>query len=623
MKTRLQSFQNKLEKQLQKEFKTYAELHQYSVNNLSEFWQFLAEFFEINFFDKPQRALEIGSHLIDTQWFTGATLSYTYEVFKHFRPNGIAIHYSDEEGNSLSVSWPLLLAKVLHYKNSFEQFGLKKGDRVAGYVLNRPDTVAAFLAANALGAIWASCPPEFGDKAVQDRFELIEPKLLVAHTGYTFRGKYFDRSEVLRKLEEKIPSIEHSMVLDLDFTEESYELDQLSFEKVAFDHPIWILFSSGTTGKPKAITHRTGGMILEHCKALGLHQDVQSGDRYFWYSTTGWMMYNYSLGSLLLGATLCLYHGDSFYPNPDRLWEFAREFEVNHFGHGSVYYSHLLSKSSKLSNSAHQPQLKSIGATGSVLHKEVAAALKQRFPNTHIISLSGGTDVCSAFLGGLPGSESKPGELQCKLLGAAVEIFDEIGEKIINTPGELVLTTPLISMPLYFWNDSKHSKYLSSYYTEYENIWKHGDWAEETAQGSFIIYGRSDATLNRHGVRIGTAEIDQSLKQLEGVEDSLVLHFNHKGQDELLLFVKTVKNLSAQEINRHLKTNLSPRHQADRIWQVDDLPYTLSGKKLEIPIRKILEGQPPTEVVSLDSLRNPAAIQFFIDLKNTLYESKH
>lgn len=623
MNTRLKSFQNKLEQQLEREFKNYAEMHQYSVNNLAEFWQFLAEFFEINFFDKSQKTLETGDHLIDTQWFTGATLSYTYEVFKHFRSDGIAIHYSDEEGNVLSVSWPSLLAKVLHYKNIFQQYGLQKGDRIAGYVLNRPDTVAAFLAANALGAIWASCPPEFGDKAVQDRFELIEPKLLVAHTGYTFRGKYFDRSEVLQKLKEKIPSIEHSIVLDLDFTEESYDLDQLSFEKVGFDHPIWILFSSGTTGKPKAITHRTGGMILEHCKALGLHQDVHSGDRYFWYSTTGWMMYNYSLGSLLLGATLCLYHGDSFYPNPDQLWEFARAFKVNHFGHGSVYYSHLLSKSSKLSNAVHQPQLKSIGATGSVLHKEIAAALKQRFPNTHIISLSGGTDVCSAFLGGLPGSESEPGELQCKLLGAAVEIFDEKGEKIINTPGELVLTAPLISMPLYFWNDSKHSKYLSSYYTDYENIWKHGDWAEETTQGSFIIYGRSDATLNRHGVRIGTAEIDQSLKQLEGVEDSLVLHFNHKGQDELLLFVKTSRNLSTQDINDHLKTNLSPRHQADRIWQVDDLPYTLSGKKLEIPIRKILEGQPPTEVVSLDALRNPEAIQFFIDLNNTLYESKH
>ncbi|MEK9912371.1 MAG: AMP-binding protein, partial [Flavobacteriaceae bacterium] len=316
MKTRLQSFQNKLEQQLQRDFKTYSELHQYSVNNLAEFWQCLAEFFEIKFFDKPQRLLKTGDHLIDTRWFTGATLSYTFEVFKHFKSDEVAIHYSDEEGNSLSVSWPSLLAKVLHYKNIFEQYGLKKGDRVAGYVLNRPDTVAAFLATNALGAIWASCPPEFGDKAVQDRFELIEPKLLVAHTGYTFRGKYFDRSEVLQKLEEKIPSIEHSMVLDLDFTEESYEIDQLAFEKVGFDHPIWILFSSGTTGKPKAITHRTGGMILEHCKALGLHQDVHSGDRYFWYSTTGWMMYNYSLGSLLLGATLCLYHGDSFYPNP-------------------------------------------------------------------------------------------------------------------------------------------------------------------------------------------------------------------------------------------------------------------------------------------------------------------
>lgn len=623
MKTRLKSFQNNLEQKQGEKFNSYAELHQYSVTNLAELWQSIAEFFEVKFFDKPTTIIHQGDHFIDTKWFVGATLSYTHEVFKHFRSDKIAIYYSDEEGNSLSVSWPSLLAKVKHYQKIFEQYGLKKGDRVAGYVLNRPDTVAAFLATNALGAIWASCPPEFGETAVQDRFELIEPKLLVAHTRYTFRGKRFDRSKVIKKLENQIASIEHTIILDLDFTEECQEVNQLEFEKVAFDHPIWILFSSGTTGKPKAITHRTGGMILEHCKALGLHQNVAMSDRYFWYSTTGWMMYNYSLGALLLGATLCLYHGDSFYPHPDRLWEFAREFKINHFGHGSVYYSHLLSKSSKLSNTRNQPQLKSIGATGSVLHKEVASALKTRFPNTDIISLSGGTDVCSAFLGGLPGEKSVAGELQCKLLGAAVEIFDEKGEKIIDTPGELVLTTPLISMPIYFWNDTQNSRYFSSYYADYENTWRHGDWAEETSRGSFIIYGRSDATLNRHGVRIGTAEIDQSLKRLSGVEDSLILHLNHKSQDELLLFVKTDKSLSTQEINRHLKNDLSPRHQANRIWLVKDLPYTLSGKKLEIPIRKILEGQLPSEVVSLDALRNPEAIQFFIDLKNQLYESNH
>ena len=515
-----------------KNFAEYYQVYRNSIRNPELFWEEIAEE-HFRWQKRWDKVLDWDFSKPEIKWFEGAKLNITENcIDRHLATRGdktaILFEPNDPKDNAEHITYNQLHARVNKFANVLKEQGVQKGDRVAGYVLNRPDTVAAFLAANALGAIWASCPPEFGDKAVQDRFELIEPKLLVAHTGYTFRGKHFDRSEVLQKLKEKIPSIEHSIVLDLDFTEESYELDQLSFEKVAFDHPIWILFSSGTTGKPKAITHRTGGMILEHCKALGLHQDVQSGDRYFWYSTTGWMMYNYSLGSLLLGATLCLYHGDSFYPNPDQLWEFARAFKVNHFGHGSVYYSHLLSKSSKLSNAVHQPQLKSIGATGSVLHKEIAAALKQRFPNTHIISLSGGTDVCSAFLGGLPGSESKPGELQCKLLGAAVEIFDEKGEKIINTPGELVLTAPLISMPLYFWNDSKHSKYLSSYYADYENVWRHGDWAEETTQGSFIIYGRSDATLNRHGVRIGTAEIDQSLKQIEQDYPSSFLRTHRK-----------------------------------------------------------------------------------------------
>lgn len=327
-------------------------------------------------------------------------------------------------------------------------------------------------------------------------------------------------------------------------------------------------------------------------------------------------MYNYSLSALLLGATLCIYEGDSFYPSPDKLWNFAKQAKINHFGHGSVYFQKLLENKPDNCDGSEQPWIRTIAATGSVLYPEVAENLQRTFPDAHIISLSGGTDVCSAFLGGLPGEPSTPGELQCKLLGAAVAIYDEGGRPVIDEPGELVLTAPLISMPLYFWGDTEKKRYLESYFERFPGVWTHGDWAIQTAKGSFVLMGRSDATLNRHGIRIGTSEIYKSLKELDGVEDSLVIHLSDQIKDELLLFVQAhgSSDLSSNQINSHLKQSLSPRHMADHIYFVADLPYTLSGKKLEIPIRKILQGAPIDTVVSIDSLRNPEALDFFKNL---------
>ena len=626
MQTSLNRFTKLLEKQTQQSFESYADLHAFSIEHMATFWQTLAGFYNIEFERQPQQIMIRGEHLTETIWFQGATLSYCKQVFSHFDKEGDALIYGHENGFYQTISWPQLLAKTLSYQSHFKALGVEKGDRVGAYVLNRPDTVAAFLAANSLGAIWASCPPEFGYSAVFDRFETIKPKVLIAHKSYTYRGKHYDKSEEIEHLAASLTGLENVVYLDdkHDFNEEHFDVASLSPLSVEFNHPIYILFSSGTTGKPKAITHGTGAMILEHCKALGLHQDVQKAERYFWYSTTGWMMYNYSLSALLLGATLCIYEGDSFFPDPDELWNFTAKATINHFGHGSVYYQKLLENIPDHCNASKQPWIKTIAATGSVLYPEVAENLQRIFPKAHIISLSGGTDVCSAFLGGLPGEPSTPGELQCKLLGAAVAIFDEGGRPVIESAGELVITAPLISMPLYFWGDPGKKRYLESYFERFDGVWTHGDWAKQTTKGSFILYGRSDATLNRHGIRIGTSELYTALKKLGGVEDSLVIHLSDQKRDELLLFVQKsssqASTLTSSQINNHLKQHLSPRHMADHIYFVTDLPYTLSGKKLEIPIRKILQGAPIDTVVSIDSLRNPKALDYFKNL--TLHYEK-
>ena len=614
MKSILSKYKEFLKSNNKLNFKSYNDLHNWSINEISDFWGSIIKFFKIEFDKPPTTIYKFNKNFIKTLWFVNSKISYSKNIFRNHKLKTPAIKYQDENGKYLEISWESLKMKTLEFQEILIKNNVKLGDRVVGYCSNTPEVVAAFLAVNSLGAIWSSCSPDFGYDSVYDRFNQIQPKFLFYHSEYMYNGKIFSLDSKVKKLKSSIKSI--SGILDLNtkltFTNNLKKIN-LNFISVDFDHPIWILFSSGTTGKPKAITHRTGGMILEHYKALSIHQNVSNADTYFWYSTTGWMMWNYSLSSLLIGSTLCIYNGSPIYPDNGVLWRFAKKAKINHFGHGAVFFQNLLSNLPKELVSHDLSNLITIGSTGSPLFKETNIGLNKLFPDAHIVSLSGGTDVCTAFIGGNLDLDVIPGEIQCKMLGASVEVWNDNAKEIKNKMGELVLTKPLISMPVFFWNDINDEKYKKSYFSKFNKIWNHGDWVTETLNGGIIVHGRSDSTLNRFGVRIGTSEIYSAIKDLYYVEDSLIIHVDDSNKNKLILFVKSSSKINYDELKSVIRLKCSPRHVPDLFFQTPDIPYTISGKKVEVPIKKILMGKNQNDVVSKDSLRNPKSLDWFVE----------
>lgn len=593
----------------------YEQLREWSVTHLEDFWESIFLYFQV-MSDTPYSQVLNRSEqgFIGSKWFEGATLNYAEHIFRNYTDERPAVIYKNEQAETREISWKELQERTGALRQYLLRCGVGKGDRVAGVLNNTPETLAIFLAVNSLGAIWTCCSPDFGSDSVVERFQQISPKILFADKLYHYNGKTFRKSRLINELAERIDSIEDVVVVNDLKWRSIFALARkgqpLAFDRVAFDHPVWILYSSGTTGKPKAITHSTGGNLLEHFKALALHQNVQAGERFMWYSTTGWMMWNYAVGALLTGATLCIYDGSLSYPALSVGWKFAFDHKIDHFGAGAAYFIACAKRNPVLPNIP----FKTLGSTGSPLPADTFEWLQLKFPDTQIISLSGGTDVCSAFLSGCPWLPVYAGEIQCIALGADIEALNENGEPVKNELGELVINQPMPSMPLYFWNDEGNVRYRESYFEKYPGRWQHGDWIKITENNGIIIYGRSDATLNRGGVRIGTAEIYNAIEEM--VQDSLVVCIDHpNGSSEMYLYVQTEEPLSSKTekaIRERLKSRCSPRHVPDKIFRVPDIPYTLSGKKLELPVKRLLMGASPEKAVSMDAVKNPAALDYWL-----------
>lgn len=621
-------------------FTDYPSLWQWSVENIEAFWESLWDYFAIKA-HAPYERIRSGNLMPDVEWFPGATLNYAEHIFRQFSSERPALEFVHESGTRRIISWEELGEQVSKVRTFLIRQGITRGDRVAGFLPNIPEAVAIFLAVNSLGAIWSCCSPDFGERTVIDRFSLIEPKVLFTVDGYQYAGKPFPRYKQALNIVSEVLSIDRVVVipyLDPEFTwpgEMSHPWSAimdlpagqpLAFTPVPFDHPIWVLYSSGTTGKPKAITHSHGGMLLEHLKYLSLQNNVKPGERFFWFTTTGWMMWNFLQASMLVGAVPVLYDGSPGFPDLNVLWKTASELPVHHFGTSAPYLVACMKADLDPGRAFDLSSLVSIGSTGAPLPPEAFDWVYGHVSRkVWLCSMSGGTDVCTAFVGSSPLLPVYRGYIQCRALGCALYAYDDQGRHLTGSLGEMVIEEPMPSMPIYFWNDTDGERYRSSYFDEYPGKWRHGDWIRIEENGSLQILGRSDATLNRKGVRIGTAEIYRVLDGFSELKDALILNLELPGGDDFMpLYVVLAENQFLTEhliksINQSLKTQCSPRHIPDRIMDVPDIPYTLSGKKMEVPVKKILMGMDPGKALNKDAARNPEALEWFVEHKKQIF----
>jgi acetoacetyl-CoA synthetase len=612
-------------------FDGYEALWRWSVTDLDAFWRSIWDVFEVHGNPAPGRVLGDRS-MPGAQWFPGTHLNFAEHVFRGKADDAVAIVHASELRDQQEMSWAELRALTGRVAAGLRALGVGKGDRVVAYMPNVPETVAAFLACATLGAVWSTAAPEFGAGSVIDRFAQIEPKVLLAVDGYRYGGRDFDRRETVARLRDELPGLEHTVLLPyldpeaqlpgaMPFDELLASGDNTAtrFEPVPFDHPLWVLYSSGTTGLPKAIVQGQGGILLEHLKTMHLHLDAQPGDRVLWFTTTGWMMWNFLVGVLLTDAAIVLFDGNPAYPDMGTLWDLAERAEVTTFGTSAAYIATCMKEGVRPAQGRDLSRLRAIGSTGSPLSPEgFDWVYGELGPDTWLFSTSGGTDVCTAFVGGVPLLPVHRGEIQARALGCAVEARDEEGRSVIDEVGELVITQPMPSMPLYLWDDPEGRRLRESYFDTFPGVWRHGDWVQITSRGTAVIYGRSDSTINRGGVRMGTSEIYRAVLAVEEVVDALVVDVpDGEGGTWMPLFVVLREGLELDDdlvgaIGTRIREDCSPRHVPDEVRQIAAVPRTLSGKALEVPVKAILMGQDPESAASRESLANPEALDAFV-----------
>src|SRR6266704_78166 len=619
-------------------FHTQEELGEWSGNKLEDFWASIWDFLQIKA-SKPYSTRLDERKMPGAHWFPGAELNYAEHVFRNAANDRPALIFQSERQPLTEIAWDELKQKVGSIANALRSMGVQRGDRVVAYMPNMPETLIAFLACASIGATWSSCSPDFGTSSVIARFQQIEPTVLFAIDGYQYNGKAVNRLPVISELQAALPTVKKTVLvtyLNKDASAEGLKdavlwqellkgSSELTFEQVPFDHPLWVLYSSGTTGLPKAIVQGQGGILLEHLKSLHLGMNLKHDDRFFCYTTTGWMMWNLLLGGLLIGTPVLLYDGSPSYPDINILWEFAERSGMTFFGTSAGFILACMKAGIDPGNTYDLSRLRGLGSTGSPLPPEGFQWIYEHVKkDLWLASYSGGTDVCSGFLGGSVLLPVHAGELQCRSLGAKVEAFDDNGKPLIDEMGELVITEPMPSMPLFFWNDPQNKRYRESYFEMYPGVWRHGDWVKITSRGSAVIYGRSDSTLDRKGIRMGSSDIYRVVEDIPEVFDSLVIGVERPGGDYYMpLFVVLKPGIELDDaleakIRGKIRGSLSPHHVPDDIIAIAEVPRTLNGKELEVPIKKLFMGVPLEKAISVDSMSNPQAMHYFIEFVHKL-----
>jgi acetoacetyl-CoA synthetase len=635
-KTHITAFMRWLATERGHQFGSYPQLWQWSVDDLEGFWQAIWDYFKVQSSTPYERVLG-DRRMPGAQWFPGARLNYAQHALRHERPDAPAMIFLNEKDPLQTLSWQELGRKVRIIATQLRKLGVQPGDRVVAYMPNIPETIIAMLATTSIGAIWSSCGPDFGTRGVLDRFTQLGPTVLLYVDGYQYGGKPFDRKAEVHHIIDQLGTLQrviylpylnrddretfhaHTVLWDDLLNHPDVPASEFQFEQVPFEHPLWILFSSGTTGLPKPICHGHGGIILEQLKHMNLNYDVHPGEKIFFYTTTGWMMWNFLASALLSDVIPVLYDGNPTYPSPDVLWKMVDDSGTKLLGTSPTYIASLQKAGIVPKDRFKLDTLESIILAGSPVTPEHMDWIYRNIKSdVWAASGSGGTDLCSGMVMGNPNLPIYAGEIQARALGASVYAFNERGEKVVNEVGELVLTEPMPSMPVCFWGDVDNRRYLESYFDVYPGIWRHGDFFRMNERGGCFVLGRSDATLNRHGVRIGTAEIYRSLANLPEIDDSLIVNLDlPHGRFYMPLFIKLkhgfqLNDALADKICGTLRKEYSPRHVPDKIYQVEDIPYTLTGKKMEVPVRRILMGVAPEKAANRDAVANPLALDFFI-----------